>query len=117
MACIFCKVVVFEASSLATCCLISGEASTRSPTRLEYHFPIVSQSIFVFRFGLAEDVEKDTIICPSTPRMGGMNGSLLIPFRSLTVHCHELAPVPVGLTSGWFSQETLYSQPGGSWME
>src|ERR1700676_889864 len=117
MACIFWSCVVFDADNLATSCLISEDASTRSPTRLEYHFPNIAQSIFVFRLGPPDDVKKDTIIWPSTPRMGGMNGSLRMPFKSVTVHCHELFPASVGFTSGWLSHETLHSHPGGSWSE
>src|SRR5258708_34347257 len=116
MACIFCSCVVFDAVNLDTSCLISGDASTLSPTRLEYHFPIVFQSIFALRFE-PPDVKKDTIIWPLTPRMGGMNCSFRIPVRSFTVHCQVLLPASVGFTSGWLSQETLYSHPGGSWSE
>src|SRR5580658_72174 len=113
IACIFCRGSVFEAVNTVTCCLISAEASTREPTRVEYHFPIVSQSAKPFRTG-PPDVKNETIMRPATPSKGGMSVSLLISVTLFTVHCHELLPATVALTSGWFSQETLYSQPGGS---
>jgi len=54
IACIFCRVVIFDPVSVATSCLISGDASALLPTRVEYHFPIAFQLALALLAGASE---------------------------------------------------------------
>src|ERR1019366_4899752 len=109
------SIVGFEAVSVLTICLISGDGSRRPLVRFRYQFPIccqVENPLVVAPPG----GENDTTICPATPAIGGMSSSLRMALTSLTVHCHWL-PLWVGFTSGWFSHNARYSQPEGSCKE
>ncbi len=117
IACIFCKRAGFEAVSVTTCCLISGDASTRPPIRFTYHFPIAPSRLIHSELGPPE-VKNDKSSGPPRRRSGGIRGSCSDPFHianaSTATNC---CPPGLGLTSGWLSQEALYSHPGGSWRE
>src|SRR5579872_2600550 len=116
IACIFANCGSFPAVRVATCCLISGDASRRPARRPEYHLPMSLQPANPLT-ALPSGGNSVTIICPITPLTGGIAGSLRIGPTSVTVHCQRLLPPSVGLSSGWLSHADLYSHPGGSCKE
>src|SRR5229473_7095987 len=105
-----------SAVKAATFCLISGDAAKRPFSRFQYQVPISRQLLNPFAVA-PPDGNNERIICPCRPCLGGICSSYRTPFTSLTTHCHWLLPVWVGVTSGWFNHEALYSQPAGSCKE
>src|SRR5215472_9118561 len=116
MACIFANCVSFPEVIAATCCLISGDASKRPARSPEYHRPISLQAANPVEVRPPEG-NNVTTICPVTPRMGGMAGSVRIGPTSEIVHCHRLLADSLGFTSAWLSHEALNSHPGGNCRE
>ena len=72
---------------VATCWVISGDASRRPLVKLRYQLPIPSQLEKPFAEA-PPGGKKDMIICPATPSIGGISASFRIAFTSLTTHSH-----------------------------
>src|SRR5580658_929367 len=114
MASIFCNCAVFPAAKVLTSCFIGSDAPVCPLYRFPSQLPMLCQLAKSFFRDVPPAGKNDTIIWPATPLHGGMSGSCLIPFTSLTTHCDRLPLPSVGFTSGCASHEALYSQPGGS---
>src|SRR5208282_378930 len=117
IACIFDSRAVFPAVRLRVSCFIGSDACICPLIRFSYQLPMPSQLANSFFRDVPPDGKNDTIIWPAKPSHGGMFGSGLIPFTSLTVHCSRLPLPSSGFTSACESQETLKSQLEGSCSE
>src|SRR5258708_12329377 len=70
----------------ATFSRIAGEAPRRPRVSSVYQSPMPRQLTNVLPW-VPPAGTNDTIICPATPRCGGISASLLIAGAPLTTHC------------------------------
>ena len=79
-----------------TCCLISAEASTRSPIRLVYHFPIPCPVCESIQYAAARRKERHDHVTGDTIAWRHFRFSP-DPLHVMTAHCDTLPPGCIGL--------------------